>query len=103
MSARRRTAAEESLWAQYDAAIDPAIVALQKFARLYRQCMPDELSIDTERWFACWIAQILMDVDIDLERAVQSMADDGLTLYDDPIPISRMWAAERRQNGGEKL
>jgi hypothetical protein len=84
-------------------AADLAIEALQRFAQSYRQHLPDELPIDTERWFACWIAQILMDVDIDLERAAQSMADDGLTLFDDPIPINRMWAAERRQNGGEKL
>jgi hypothetical protein len=83
-------------------AADAAIEALQKVARLYRQRTPDELSIDRERWLACWIAQILRDVDIDLQRAVESMRDDGLTLEDDPIPINRMWMEERRQNGGAK-
>ena len=86
----------------FEQAADAAIEALQKCARLYKECSPDKLSIDRERWFACWIAQILSDVDIDLQRAVESMRDDGLTLYDDPIPINLMWATERRQNGGKK-
>jgi len=33
----------------------------------------------------CWLAEILMDVDINLERAVESLRDDGLTLLDDPL------------------
>ena len=62
----------------FEQAADAAIEALQKCARLYKQCSPDELSIDTERWFACWIAQILSDVGIDLERGAQSLVDDGV-------------------------
>jgi len=81
---------EESLDARYDAAIEPAIEALQNFARLYRQLMSDDLSIDTERFFASWVAQVLWGAGIDLERGVQSLADDGLTLLDGlDVPLPR--------------
>ena len=72
----------------FEEAADLAIEALQKFARLYRQHLPDDLSIDTERWFVCWIARILSNVGIDLERGVQSLTDDGLTLVDGPFRIN---------------
>ena len=88
----------------FEQAADAAIVTLQKAVRLYRQCTPDELSVDTERWFACWIAQILMDVDIDLERAVESLHDDNLTVHDDPFRVNAM-RPERspdQTNGGKK-
>jgi hypothetical protein len=96
---------KENLWVQYDAAIEPAIAALQNFARLYQQCMPDELSINTERWFAGWVAQILSDVGIDLERGAQSLADDGLTWVDGPFQINdpRPERSPDQTNGGKKL
>jgi hypothetical protein len=76
---------DKELWARYDAAIEPAIEALQNFARLYQQVMAGELSIDIERFFACWVSQILSDVGLDLQRAVESLRDDDLTLHDDPL------------------
>ena len=74
----------------FEEAADLAIEALQKFARLYRQHLPDDLSIDTERFFASWVAQVLWGAGIDLERGVQSLADDGLTLLDGlDVPLPR--------------
>ena len=75
---------EEELDQAYDAAIEPLIEALQNFARLHQALFNDMLSINRERFLACWIAQILSGVGIDLERAVQSLHDDGLDLHDDP-------------------
>ena len=75
---------EEELYRAYDSAIEPVIEALQNFARLHQKLFHDELSINRERFLACWIAQILLGVGIDLERAVQSLHDDNLTLHDDP-------------------
>jgi hypothetical protein len=71
----------------FEQAADAASEALQKVVRLYWQCRTDELSINTERWFACWLAQILSDVGIDLERGAQSLVDDGLTWVDGPFQI----------------
>ena len=70
--------------AEYDAAIEPVIETLHNFVRLHRAVFPDELSINRERFFACWVASVLREVGIDLERAAQSLADDDLTLHDDP-------------------
>jgi hypothetical protein len=76
---------EESLLAQYDSSIEPAIEALQNFARLHQALFRDGLSINHERFLACWIAQVLWEVGINFERAVESLADAGLTLFDDPL------------------
>jgi hypothetical protein len=76
---------EESLEARYDAAIEPAIEALQNFARLHQQVMAGELSINIERFFACWTAQVLSAVGLDIQRAVESLRDDDLTVHDDPL------------------
>jgi hypothetical protein len=78
----------------YDAAIEPTGEALQNFARLHQELFKDGLSINHERFIACWIASVLREVGIDLERAVQSLADDNLTLHDDPT-IEINW--QRRQ------
>ena len=75
---------DEELFRAYDAAIEPAIEALLNFARLHQKLFKDDLSINHERFFACWAASVLIEVGIDLERAVQSLADDDLTLHDDP-------------------
>ena len=75
---------DEKLYRAYDAAIAPAIEALLNFARLHQKLFKDDLSINRERFLACWVASVLGEADIDLERAVQSLADDGLTLHDDP-------------------
>jgi hypothetical protein len=69
----------------FDAAIEPVIASLQHFVRCHRAVFPDELSINRERFLACWIAGILSDVGVDLERAVQSLHEDGLDLHDDPL------------------
>jgi hypothetical protein len=69
---------------QYDAAIEPVIESLQHFVRCHRAVFPDELSINRERFLACWIAEILSGVGVDLERAVASLREDDLTLHDDP-------------------
>jgi hypothetical protein len=86
-------------------AADAAIEALQRAARLYRQYTTDELSIDTERWFACWLAQILSDVGIDLERGAQSLVDDGVTWVDGPFHINdpRPERSPDQTNGRKKL
>jgi len=76
---------DEELCLAYDAAIEPTIEALQNFARLHHELFRDDLSINRERFLACWIAAVLLEVGIDLERAVQSLADDGLDLHDDPL------------------
>jgi hypothetical protein len=88
----------------FEQAADAAIEALQKCARLYKQCSPDELTIDTERWFACWVAQILSDVGIDLERGAQSLVDDGVTWVDGPFHINdpRPERSPDQPNGGTK-
>jgi hypothetical protein len=70
---------------QYDAAIEPVVESLQHYVRCYRAVFPNELSINVERFLACWIAGILNDVGVDLERAVQSLHEDGLDLHDDPL------------------
>jgi hypothetical protein len=92
---------DEDVEGPFHEAADLAIEALQKFARLYRQRLPDELSINTECWFACWVAQILSDVGLDMQRAVESLRDDGLTLDDDPIPINRMWRGQTEERSHE--
>ena len=77
---------DEELFFAYDAAIEPAIEALQNFARLHRELLKDNLSINRERFLACWIAQVVRELGYDLERAVQSLHDDGLDLlHDDPL------------------
>ena len=76
---------DEEPFLAYDKAIEPAIEALQHFARLHRELFKDDLSINRERFLACWIAQVVWEVGYDLERAVQSLHDDGLDLHDDPL------------------
>jgi hypothetical protein len=98
---------KENLWVQYDEAIEPAIDALQNFARLHREFIDDVLSIEHERFFASWVAQVLWGAGIDLERGVQSLADDGLPLLDGldvplPHPPTRSASKDGRSNGGEK-
>ena len=74
---------DDELYARYDAAIEPVIEALQNFARLHQALFKDTLSINRERFLACWIADILSGVGVDLERAVASLHEDDLTLHDD--------------------
>ena len=69
----------------YDVAIELTIEALQNFARLHQELFRDDLSINRERFLACWIASVLLEVGYDLERAVQGLHDDGLDLHDDPL------------------
>ena len=75
---------EDELYPQYDAAIEPVGQSLQHFVGCHQALFWDELSINRERFLACWLAQILTDVGVDLERAVQSLHEDGLDLHDDP-------------------
>ena len=94
--------------AEYDAAIEPVIETLHNFVRLHRALFPDELSINRERFLGCWLAEVLMGVDINLERAVESLRDDGLTLLDDPLlevnsmrpHTPRLWEAPPRRRVG---
>ena len=71
----------------YDAAIEPLIETLRNFVRLHRALYPHELSIHRDRYLACWLAEILIDVDVNLERAAESLRDDGLTLLADPNSV----------------
>jgi hypothetical protein len=76
---------DEEIHLAYDAAIEPVGESLRHFVRCHRALFPDELSIDRERFLICWLQQIVDDLGIDLERAVQSLHDDGLTTHDDPL------------------
>jgi hypothetical protein len=56
---------------------------LRRSAAMVKMDMDDDL-INRERFLEYWLAEIFMDVDINHERAVESLRDDGLTLLDDP-------------------